>query len=162
MKSIKKCLNFWFLQDHFKSYLNEVLPTLSLIKSDYCIQMILAGLQIENNTNFKNQSSVLNIFSSSLAIGNSSFVSLTPTSSCIKITSSSAIFQSITANYINSSINSSLFISISLGSIVDINGLSYSSSSVSFLNVDSSYFSISNFVLLNVKWDSYVISWRNR
>ena len=158
----KNCSNLWFLQDNFKGYLNEVLPTLSLIKSDYWIQMISAGLQIENNTNFKNQSSVLDVFSSSLAISNSSFVSLTPTSSCIKITNSSATFQNITANSINSSINSSLFISISLGSIVDINGLNYSSSMVSFLNVDSSYFNISNFILFNVKWHSYVISWRNR
>ena len=158
----KKCSNLWFLQDHFKIYLNEILPTLSLIKSDYWIQMISAGLQIEDNTNFKNQTSVLDVFSSSLAISNSSFVSLTPTSSCIKITSSSAIFQNITANYINSSINSSLFISISLGSIVDINGLNYSSSTVPFLNVESSYFNISNFILINVKWNSYVISWRNR
>ena len=158
----KNCSNLWFLQDNFKSYLNELLPTLSLIKSDYWIQMISAGLQIENNTNFKNQSSVLDVFSSSLTISNSSFVSLTPTSSCIKITSSSANFQNITANSINSSINSSLFISISFGGIVDINGLSYSSSTVSFLNVDSSYFNISNFILLNVKWYSYIISWRNR
>ena len=91
----KNCSNLWYLQNNFKSYLNEVLPTLSLIKSEYCIQLISAMIQIENNTKFENQSSILEIFSSTLMIENSSFRSITPNSFCIKVTGSNVTFQNL-------------------------------------------------------------------
>ena len=131
--AFKTTLNF--LSTKFIAYLDANPSLLNVIASEFSFQLIQGNLRLNSGTIFTNQSAIVNSFASNLYIENVTFKHIDLTSSSIKSSSSHLNIDSIEISSVNlfDQNNSFPFLQISLGSIVNINGIIFQTSAVPLL-----------------------------
>jgi len=132
--TFKTTLNF--LSAKFIAYLDANPSLLNVIPSEYSFQLIQGSLRINSGTIITNQSAIINSFTSTIFLEGATFKNIDLATSSIKSSSSTLNIKSIDISSINlANINKPFpFILISLGSIVNINGIIFRTSTVTLLN----------------------------
>ena len=152
-------LRLWFLQSNFKSMIISMKSTLSLIISNYWVQLISGSLILQDNTIIENQGLVIQSFSSILNIQNTVFQNINVTDSSIMIINSNSTIQNSSASLIVKNVqNSNSFLSISFGSTITLSNFTYKSSTSSFITIDSSTLNAGQLSISNVSWYYYFMS----
>ena len=152
-------LRLWFLQSNFKSMIISMESTLSLIISNYWVQLISGSLSLQDNTIIENQGLVIQSFSSILNVQNTVFQSINVTDSSIVIINSNSTIKNSSASLIVKSVqNSNSFLSISFGSTITLSNFTYKSSTSSFATIDSSTLNADQLSISNVSWYYYFMS----
>ena len=149
----------WFLQGNFKRMIISMESTLSLIISNYWVQLISGSLSLQDNTIIENQGLVIQSFSSILNVQNTVFQNISVTDSSIVIINSNSTIKNSSASLIVKNVqNSNSFLSISFGSIITLSNFTYKSSTSSFITIDSSTLNADQLGISNVSWYYYFMS----
>ena len=121
------------MSSEFKQYLiNNPTIYMSIAVSRRSFQLISANLEINNNTVIYNEGAVIDSFVSTLTLSDSQFYSLNTTFSAFTITSSTLRTSNIVIHNISATDNLALF-TVTLDSSLDMNRMTYHSSSVPYL-----------------------------
>ena len=132
---------------------------LDVIPSTYLFQMIKGNFEIMNGTTVSNQSAIVDSFSSTLLISDSTFIAISMSQSSIKATGSAFKMSGSTASSITRNGSTSHpFIIGSLGSSMSIEGVTFTENTVPFLTVLSSELNITGVTLSNIVTQDYVIN----
>ena len=146
-----------FLPSSLKSYLIANKNLYNQVSSNRVFQLIQGSLIIQNGWTFSREVSLIDCFISQLSISNSQFYSDTISEYLIKITSSTASIINWTF-YGQSSTDNSGLIQTSFGSNLTASGISYSNSTLPFINSLSSTLSLSGISLSNLSSSNPILS----
>ena len=132
---------------------------LDVIPSTYLFQMIKGNFEIMNGTIVSNQSAIVDSFSSTLLISDSTFIAISMSQSSIKVTGSAFKMSGSTASSITRNGSTSRpFVIGSLESSMSIERVTFTENTVPFLTVLSSELNITGVTLSNIVTQDYVIN----
>ena len=146
-----------FIPSSLKSYLIANKNLYNQISSNRVFQLIQGSLIIQNGWTFSSEESLVDCFISQLSISNSQFYSDIVSEYLIKITSSIATITNWTFYGLSSTDDSGL-IQTSFGSNLTASGISYSNSTLPFINSISSTLSLSGISLSNLSSSNPILS----
>lgn len=143
-----KCTYLCFLSEKFKQYLIENSEVYSISRSQYCFQLIIGALTIQNGTDIYQQNKVLDSFQSTVIISDTTIHDFTEAETAIKITSSSVNLTNVEI-YNAISLLPLPLLRIAFESTVGVNGLKYYDSQATFLTFLTSSAKFQNVEIYN-------------